>query len=128
MTSTGFKWEDRFEQFDGLGETQLLHLARNEAVPVENRLFIVEIMLKKGYQSAKHIDLKGLVDTFLGALEVKHESEISPITPEITHSGAPSASVTTKTMSEDFVQIMDTKITPANEAPISNPTLDTEKE
>lgn len=129
MTSTGFRWEDRFEQFDGLGETQLLHLARNEAVPVENRLFLVEILLKKGYQSAKHLDLKSLVDRFSSASEVEHESEIDPIVPENTHSGAPSASVTTLTMAQEpvIVQKMD-KITPANEALISNNTLDTEKE
>lgn len=125
----GFKWEHRFELFDSLGETQLFHLARNEAAPVENRLFAVEMLLKKGYQSAKHVDLRGLVvevEKANGPIE-------GPITPESTaieaDFGAPSASVTTKTLSEPVLK-MDKrkKITPANEAPTSDTTPDTEKD
>lgn len=103
------KWEDRFEQFDGLGETQLLHLARNEAVPVENRLLMVEILLKKGYQSVKHIDLKGMVEQ----LDIPIPPEKDPETVSL---GAPSASVTTLTMAQDTVQIMD-KITACERGP-----------
>lgn len=125
----GFKWEHRFDLFDGLGETQLLHLARNEAAPVENRLLAVEIMLKKGYQSVKHVDLRDLV------AQLDH-LKIDPITPVLTQEtpnlGAPSASVTTLTMSEDpvFVHFLDnkTEITPANEAPTPEVITDTEKE
>jgi len=122
MTFLGFKWEDRYEQFDGLGETQLLHLARNEAAPVENRLFAAELMLKRGYQSVKHVDLSGLV------AQLDH-LKIDPITPNSTQEapnfGAPSASVTTISLSEEPVIVQKTdkksKKSPAPEAPTPEP-------
>ncbi len=133
------KWEHRYEQLSHLPEAQLLSLARNESAPLEFRLFAVELMKNKGFLSANHPDLAGL-EPHLGKVEIEEieteevenhypRVEIPPFTPDNTHSGAPSASVTTLTMfQEPSVQIMDAEITPANEAPTSNNMLDNEKE
>jgi hypothetical protein len=112
----GIKWEDRYEQLGHLEESQLLHLARNEAASVEYRYTAVEIMLKKGFQAVNHPDLVGLkaqISDKSEPVEVEHESEIAPVGEE---SGPLKASVTTETLfSDNNVQKMD-DFTPANEA------------
>jgi hypothetical protein len=122
------KWEHRYEQLSHLPEAQLLSLARNESAPMEFRLFALELMKKQGFLSAKHPDLKGLV-ALSGKVEIEEiDPEEYPIAPENTLSGAPSASVTTQTMFQDYLVVQNTddtpEITPANEAPISNKKLD----
>ena len=110
----GIKWEDRYEQFDSLGESQLLHLARNEAASVAFRTMAVEIMLKKGYLSVNHPELAGFKSELDGKIvieEIEHESEIhldlGPITPDITpftpETGPFAASVTTKSLQKPEV-------------------------
>jgi hypothetical protein len=116
----GIKWEDRFEQLGHLEESQLLHLARNEAASVEYRLTAVEIMLKKGHNSVNHPDLVSLkrqITDKSEPIEVEHESEIAHVeTSEEDNSGPFKASVTTETLfSDDNVQKID-EFTPANEA------------
>lgn len=120
------KWEHRYEQLSHLPEAQLLSLARNESAPLEFRLFALELMKNKGYPSVNHPDLKGL-NALSGKVEIE-EIEVEEVENETSsvENGAFKASVTTKT--HDSVQIMDAEITPANEAPISNTTLDNEKE
>jgi len=108
------KWEDRYEQLDGLGETQLLHLARNESASVAYRRVAVEILLKKGYSAANHPELREFVEELspkivIEELETEPEihldlgpvtHDIKPFTPE---SGPFAASVTTKTLSKPEV-------------------------
>lgn len=108
------KWEDRYQQFDSLGESQLLHLARNEAASVAFRSMAVEIMLKKGYSAVNHPELSGFLAELQPKIvieELEHESEIEPETYPImsisTHfepeSGPFKASVTTTTLSKPEV-------------------------
>jgi len=110
----GIKWEDRYEQFDSLGESQLLHLARNEAASVAFRKLAVELMLRKDLKSVNHPELAGFVAELAPKIvieEIEHESEIhldlGPITPDITpftpETGPFAASVTTKTLSKPEV-------------------------
>jgi hypothetical protein len=118
---TGFKWEEI--HMESFGETQLFHIARNDAAKFEYRVQALELMLKRGYASAKHVELSGLVK------HIKHPIVPDPIQldPVAEENGALKASVTTLTMSEEPVRKMDTKIAPANEATTPEPT-DTEKE
>jgi hypothetical protein len=105
------KWEHRYEQLSHLPEAQLLSLARNESAPLEFRLFALELMKSKGFSGANHPDLarlkalSGMVEIEeIEPEEVENDSipvENDPITSEYTHLGAPSASVTTATMSAD---------------------------
>lgn len=122
---SGFKREDLFELFSSLGETQLFHLARNESAPVENRLFAVEILVERGYESAKHADLRGLVRTLDIALQMPAAAEDTQLEDNC---GAPSASVTTKTLAgePDSVQKMD-EISPTEEDIVSEAGTETVK-
>jgi hypothetical protein len=108
------KWEDRYEQFDSLGESQLLHLARNESASVAFRAMAVEIMLKKGYSSVNHPELAGFLAELSPKIvieELEHEPELDlgtePITPISTHfepeSGPFKASVTTESLQKPEV-------------------------
>lgn len=109
-STTGFNWNHRYEYFDSLTEKELFELARNPSVPIDNRLLMVEIGLKKGYRMRNHPELSGMCSQFDGKIEI----EEIPDEPEVPFA----ASVTTKTMSE--VQKMDNdSLPPANEAPIS---------
>lgn len=104
------KWEDRYEQLSGLGEEQLLSLARNESASVAFRSLAVEILLTKGSKAVNHPELGGFLAELQPKIvieELEHETEIDPITPEITHfepeSGPFKASVTLETLSKPEV-------------------------
>lgn len=99
-------FDQREEQLGHFPAQILLDLARNEAASHEWRKAAVQLLLDKNYPQANHPDLAVLMLEIRSEGTAKDDVESvveSAIEGEIVNHGAPSASVTTKSLQGDEV-------------------------